>query len=337
LSFELGIRIEIHNLAFILTTAISSATKLKTHHSKLKTVMNVWGIDLGGTKIEAAVLESRENPTVLARQRVPTEADKGYEHIIGQVGRLVEQLHTSCGIEPKRIGIGHPGTLDPHTGHIKNANTTALNGKPFDKDLAAHLGIPVRLANDANCFAVAEAGMGAAHDLKPHAEVVFGVIMGTGVGGGVVVRGQVLNGHQGIAGEWGHNFLDASGGKCYCGQIGCVETVISGPALQRHYLSLTGRSLLMKDIVAADLRGDDPAATATIRRLVEYFGKAMSVVINILDPEVIVLGGGLGNTEKLYTEGVAEVRKYVFNTRLDTIFTPPKLGDSAGVFGAALL
>lgn len=299
--------------------------------------MHLWGLDLGGTKIEGAVLESREIPTLLARQRIPTEADKGYEHIIGQVAKLVDMLKAETGITPARIGIGHPGTLDPNTGAIKNANTTALNGKPFDKDLEQRLGVPVRLANDANCFAVAEALMGAVPEALPKSEVVFGVILGTGVGGGLVVRQKVINGRQGIAGEWGHNFLDESGGPCYCGKTGCVETIISGPALERYYAGLTGQKRNLREIVALAEAGSDPAAGATLDRLIHYFGKAIAVVINIVDPDAIVLGGGVGNIDRLYTDGVAEARKHLFNTRIDTVFLKPKLGDSAGVFGAALL
>ena len=299
--------------------------------------MHIWGIDLGGTKIEAAVLESRTNPKVLARQRIPTEADQGYAHILDQIAKLVDALAGEMGEKPKRIGLGHPGTLDPQTGAIKNANTTALNGKPFDKDLEKRLGIPVRLANDANCFAVAEALLGAVPEVLPSAEVVFGVILGTGVGGGLVVRQQVIHGRQGIAGEWGHNFLDLSGGPCYCGKTGCVETLFSGPALEKYYTSLTGASLRLPEIVARAEAGNDPAATATLDRLIQYFGKAIAVVINIVDPDAIVLGGGVGNIDRLYTDGVAEAGKYLFNTRIDTVFLKPKLGDSAGVFGAALL
>lgn len=299
--------------------------------------MGLWGIDLGGTKIEAAVLESRERPKVLARQRIPTEADRGYEHILGQVVKLVNSLAQETGEKPQRIGLGHPGTLDPQTGLVKNANTTALIGKPFDKDLEKRLGVPVRLANDANCFAMAEALLGAVPEVLPAAEVVFGVILGTGVGGGLVIRQQVLNGRQGIAGEWGHNFLDESGGPCYCGKIGCVETLISGPALARYYASLTGQKLTLPDIVVRAEAGSDPAATATLDRLIHFFGKAIAVVINIVDPDAIVLGGGVGNIDRLYTDGVAEARKHLFNTRIDTVFLKPKLGDSAGVFGAALL
>jgi fructokinase len=296
---------------------------------------NLWGIDLGGTKIEGVILESVANPRVLARLRVPTEATQGYEHIIGQVKKLIGMLSAETGLQPTRLGLGHPGALDPITGVIKNANTTALNGRPFDKDLMAALGIPVKLSNDANCFAVAEALMGAAPQVCPDAEVVFGIIMGTGVGAGVVVRGKVIGGRQGIGGEWGHNLLEEDGAPCYCGKKGCVETVFAGPSLERYYHSLSGTQRKLSDIVA--LAPQDAAAEQTMQRLCQMFGKAVAVVINILDPDVIVIGGGVGNIDRIYTEGVAAAREHVFNPRLDTIFTKPALGDSAGVFGAALL
>lgn len=295
----------------------------------------LFGFDLGGTKIEGAVIKSKDDPSVLARYRVPTEKEGGYQHIMGQIAKVLTQLEKESGLKAEKIGIGTPGTYDPLTGIHKNSNTTCLNGMPFKRDLAEFLKMPVNMANDANCFAVAEANLGAVKDAVPNAEVVFGVIMGTGVGGGVVVNGKVLNGRQGIAGEWGHNFLDASGGQCYCGLEGCVETVISGPALERYYQSLAGKSLKLKDIFQ---RIDhDDVAMMTKNRLIHYFGKAIAYIINILDPDAIVLGGGVGNIDALYTEGVAEAEKYVFNTRLDTVFLKPKLGDSAGVFGAALL
>lgn len=299
--------------------------------------MHLWGIDLGGTKIEGVVLESRAHPRVLARHRIPTEAQEGYEHILDRIALLVEELSRLAGLKPERLGLGHPGTLDPQRGVVKNANTTALIGKPFDRDLQQRLGIPVRLSNDANCFAVAEALMGAVPEVLPQAEVVFGVIMGTGVGGGIVVRGQVIHGQQGIAGEWGHNFLDVEGGLCYCGRVGCVETLLSGPALERFYRQRTGEPLRLPDIVARAEAGVDAAATQTLDRLIHYFGRAIAVVINILDPNAIVLGGGVGNIERLYSDGVVEAGKHLFNPRIDTVFLRPKLGDSAGVFGAALL
>ena len=287
--------------------------------------------------MEGAILQSKANPVVLHRTRIPTEAHNGYEHIIGQVKKLVDMLIKESGLKPTAIGIGHPGTLDPNTGFIKNANTTALIGKPFNKDLEAVLGIPVRLANDANCFAVAEALMGSAAELEKKPEVVFGVIMGTGVGGGWVVHDKVINGKQGIAGEWGHNFPDESGGKCYCGRVGCVETVISGPALERYYAGVSGNKLKLREIADRAISGEDKAAIQTMDRMVHFFGKAMAVVINMVDPDVVVIGGGVGNIDRLYTDGVEEVKKYLFNTRIDTVFMKPKLGDSAGVFGAALL
>ncbi len=287
--------------------------------------------------MEGIVLESRKNPRVLARHRIATEAQYGYEHILSRVVHLVDELTRMSGLKPTRLGVGHPGTIDPQTGVVKNANTTVLIGRPFDKDLQHRLGIPVRLANDANCFAVAEALLGAVPEVIPHAEVVFGVIMGTGVGGGIVVREKVIHGRQGIAGEWGHNFLDAEGGPCYCGKVGCVETLISGPALERFYSKKSGEQRHLVEIAARSEAGMDAAATETMDRLIHYFGKALAVVINILDPDAVVLGGGVGNIHRLYTDGVVEVGKYLFNSRVDTCFLKPKLGDSAGVFGAALL
>ncbi len=297
----------------------------------------LWGLDLGGTKIEGAILKSHARPEVLHRMRISTEAHKGYDHIIGQVSLLINMLSEASGLKPESVGLGHPGTLDPLTGLIKNANTTALNGMPFNADLEKKIGVPVRLANDANCFAVAEALMGGVPKAVPHAEVVFGVILGTGVGGGWVVRDKVISGRQGIAGEWGHNFLDESGGRCYCGRTGCVETVISGPALERYYQSRTLKHLPLREITARAEAGDDDVAVETMDRLIHFFGKAIAIVINIMDPDAIVLGGGVGNIGRLYTDGPNEALKYLFNPRIDTVFLKPELGDSAGVFGAALL
>ncbi|MFN7119568.1 MAG: ROK family protein [Saprospiraceae bacterium] len=300
----------------------------------------LWGIDLGGTKIEGAIIESASNPNTLVRLRIPTEQEGGYQHIVQRIATLVDMMKNESGLTPERIGIGTPGSLNPQSQVMKNCNTTALNGMPLKKDLEAALKIPVAMANDANCFAVAEAVLGVVPDHLPNAEVVFGVIMGTGVGGGVVVRNKVINGRQGIAGEWGHNFLDESGGPCYCGLTGCVENVLSGPALERYYSGLTGTKIKMKDIVNAYYTGNDEAAQKTLQRMTYFFGRAIATVINILDPDAIVIGGGVGNIDLLYSEGVEVAKKHAFNTdvdRLDTLFLKPKLGDSAGVFGAALL
>ena len=297
----------------------------------------LWGIDLGGTKIEGVVIQSKSHPQVISRMRIPTESEKGYGHIIGQIKKLLDLLKNDSGLTPEKIGFGTPGTLDPITQKIKNSNTVCLNGMPFQQDLEQTLGIPVVLANDANCFVLAETQMGVIRDVFPQATVVFGVIMGTGVGGGIVIHGQIIGGRQGIGGEWGHNFLDESGGKCYCGKTGCVETVIAGSSLEKYYQTLSGTRLRLPEIVKRYQEQSDAYAKDTIQRLLTKFGQAISVVINILDPDVVVLGGGVGNIDILYREGVEEVKKHVFNNRLDTIFLKPKLGDSAGVFGAAML
>lgn len=297
----------------------------------------IWGIDLGGTKIEGIILEDRETLRVLKRMRIPTDAHRGYINIVRQIYKLIETLTAEVGIRPGKIGICTPGTLDPISQTMKNCNTTHLNGMPLKRDLENMMGIPIELANDANCFAVAETNLGVIADTLPDAKVVFGAILGTGVGGGIVINGEGLNGRQGIAGEWGHNFLDESGGPCYCGKIGCVENIISGKALEKFYCNLTENPLKLSEVIERHEAGDDEIATQTINRLIHFFGKGMANVVNILDPDAIVLGGGVGNIDLLYSEGVREVEKYVFNNRLETIFLRPKLGDSAGVFGAALL
>jgi predicted NBD/HSP70 family sugar kinase len=297
----------------------------------------LWGIDLGGTKIEGVILESIDNPTPLVRTRVDTESAKGYEHVIGQIARLVVNMQEQSGLKPQAIGIGTPGVLDPTLQTMKNSNTVVLNGQPLQKDLEKNLQIKVALANDANCFALAEAHWGIVKAAAPKARMVFGIIMGTGVGGGIVIDGKIWNGRHGIGGEWGHNFLDESGGPCYCGKTGCVETVISGPATERYYTSLTGQKLKLKEIVARNQDGSDPAATKTIQRLCHFFGKGVSVITNMLDPDVLVIGGGVGNIDALYTDGLAEMGKFIFNNRVEVPLLKPSLGDSAGVFGAAAL
>jgi fructokinase len=298
---------------------------------------NLWGIDLGGTKVEGAILKSATDPHVLFRDRLPTEGHKGYDHIIGQVKLVVEKMQAFAGYKPTRIGIATPGTLDPGLGVMKNSNSTSLNGRALKDDLEKLLGVEFFMANDANCFALAEANMGIAKEKYPTAKVVFGVIMGTGVGGGVVVDGKVINGLQGIGGEWGHNFLDESGGPCYCGKSGCVEKVLAGPALEKYYASISGQQKTMREVYDLYKSGTDPYAKQTIERLIHFFGLALSVIVNILDPDVIVIGGGVGNIDIIYSDGRESLKKYIFNNRLDTPVLKPKLGDSAGVFGAAYL
>lgn len=297
----------------------------------------LWGIDMGGTKIEGAILKAGKKPEVLYRERVPTEAHLGYPHILGQVEKLIQTMEKEAGKLPDRIGFGTPGILDPKKGLMKNCNSVVMNDQPMKQDLERILGTEVLLANDADCFALAETRFGVVRERFPEARVVFGVIMGTGVGGGIVVDGRAIIGLQGIAGEWGHNFLHESGGPCYCGKSGCVENIISGPALERYYFSETGNHKPLKDIVALADSKVDPTAQKTMLRLVEFFGKSLSVIINILDPDVIVVGGGVGNIDLLYDRGRDEVAKFVFNDRLETPIVKPILGDSAGVFGAAFL
>jgi predicted NBD/HSP70 family sugar kinase len=297
---------------------------------------HLWGIDLGGTKVEGAILDT-ESLEVVARTRIPTEQQHGYRHIIGQITKLVSMLKAETGLSPEVIGIGTPGSTDPKTGTLKNSNTVCLNGEPLHEDLQKALNLPVKMANDANCFALAETRMGVVPEVCPDARLVFGVIMGTGVGGGIVIHNQVWNGRMGIGGEWGHTFMDESGGPCYCGDIGCTEQVISGPALERFYHGISGNKLKMKDIVVKYRDRSDDHAIKTMERLMHFFGRGLSNVINVLDPDVVVLGGGVGNIDELYTSGLESLEKHIFNTRFETIVARPKLGDSAGVFGAAFL
>lgn len=294
----------------------------------------LWGIDLGGTKIEAAIIDLTRPDIALYRRRVPTEAEKGYGHILAQIKKLVEELEALSGMRrAKKIGFGTPGVTDSVTGKLKNSNTQCLNGHTLREDLSVALNVQTVLANDANCFALAEAKLGAARGKK----VVMGLILGTGVGGGVVVNGQLIEGLHGITGEWGHNTLRGEEAPCYCGKKGCNETVFSGPALEHFYQKKTGEHLSLSKIVQRAEAGE-AAAQETLKRLQEKFAEAIAVPINILDPDAIVIGGGVDNIELLYKEETRQkILPYVFNNELKTPFLKPTLGDSAGVFGAAML
>jgi fructokinase len=287
------------------------------------------GIDLGGTKVEGVVLDAEHRPVL--RRRIATESEHGYLHIVERVGALADEL---LGFAPqcRAIGVGTPGAVSSRTGRMKNCNTVCLNGEDLPADLARRLGRQVIVENDANCFALAEAAAGAGRG----ASVVFGVIMGTGVGGGVVVDGKLRRGLQNIAGEWGHHSLDPDGPRCYCGRRGCVERYISGPAVEQAYEEAAGVSIPLEQIVMRARAGEGHARTV-FDRLIDAFGRALANVVSILDPDVIVLGGGLSKIEELYTEGRRAVAQYVFNDELRTPILRPVLGDSAGVIGAALL
>src|SRR5438876_10940461 len=291
--------------------------------------MRVLGVDLGGTKIEGAVLDETLRP--VHRVRVATERERGYDHILDRVAEVVAALRPHAP-EAGVVGSGTPGSLSARDGTLKNSNTTCLNGRPVHADLEQRLGLPVRLENDANCFALAEARDGAALGRA----LVFGVILGTGVGGGLVIDGRVRAGPQHIAGEWGHHAIDPSGPACYCGQRGCVETMISGPALEVAYRAAGGSPATAAEVAARAAAGE-PRATAVVDRYLDRFGRALANVINILDPDVVVLGGGVSRLDALYTQGREAVARYVFNDELRTPIVPNRLGDSAGVIGAALL
>ena len=295
---------------------------------------NVWGIDLGGTKIEGVILDASERHKALHRLRVPTEPGRGYDHIVAQIGRVVAELEEASQCRrPNKIGVGTPGTTEPGTGLLKNSSTTCLNGRPLRANLSSALGVETIVANDANCCALAEATLGAARGYS----VVLGLIIGTGVGGGIVVNGRLIEGCHGIAGEWGHNPICNENTPCYCGRSGCVETVIAGPSLERYYREHGGEDLRLPEIAHRASKGERLAG-ATLERLCDKFGEAIAAVINILDPDAIVIGGGVGNLDLLYSEHVKQaVRRHLFYSELRTKFLRPQLGDSAGVFGAAML
>lgn len=289
------------------------------------------GIDLGGTKIEGVVLDDADG-RIVERRRVPTGAERGYEAIVDTVGGLCEALRAAVPGCAEAVGVGTPGAVSTRTGRMKNCNTTCLNGRDLPGDLARRLGTPVIVENDANCFALAEARAGAGRG----ARVVFGVILGTGVGGGLVLDGRLWSGPQHIAGEWGHHAIDPGGPACYCGRRGCVETFISGPAVERRYVTLGGAAARM-DAIVDRARAGEAIARQVVDEFLDRFGRALANLITILDPDCVVLGGGVSKTDELYTAGRAAVARYVFNDELRTPIVRPQLGDSAGVIGAAWL
>jgi fructokinase len=291
------------------------------------------GVDLGGSKIEVAAFNGL---SALARRRIATPQGD-YLGTVMAVAGLVEAIENELG-QRGTVGIGIPGTESAQTGLIKNANSTCLIGKPLKRDLQAVLQREVRLANDANCFALSEAVDGAGQG----AETVFGVILGTGVGGGIVIREQALTGANGIAGEWGHNALpnpsaaELAGSACYCGRSGCVETWLSGPGMQRDHLAVTGTTADPATIAASAAAGD-AACQATLQRYAERLARALAVVINILDPQVIVLGGGLSNIDHLYDAVPRLWLPHVFSDHIATRLKKHHHGDASGVRGAAWL
>ncbi|MCC2657032.1 MAG: hypothetical protein K0Q76_2140 [Panacagrimonas sp.] len=295
------------------------------------------GIDLGGTKTEGIVMGAGSE--ILQRRRVPTPGND-YPGQIDAIRRLVTELETAVDRHDLPVGIGHPGAISPATGLIKNANSTCLNGRPLTRDLERALGRTPRLANDADCLAVSEQADGAAAGARS----VFAVILGTGVGGGIVIDGRLLGGPNAIAGEWGHNPLpwprpdwgEVPGPAHWDGRSGAIEAWLSGPGLAADHARVTGDALAGERIVAGAEQGD-PACAATLDRYEDRLARSLATVINLLDPEVVVLGGGLSRIERLYRNLPGLLSRWVFSDRVDTRVVPPRHGDSSGVRGAAWL
>ena len=288
---------------------------------------NKLGIDLGGTKIEAVIINDAFQ--VVERKRVPTNREEGYDAILGRIVKLANELMEVGNVDGP-IGICSPGAIDFQTGTLKNSNTVCLIDKPLKSDLESALSLPILMENDANCFALAEAILGAAKDYR----LVFGVVLGTGCGGGVVINKNIHRGPNHISGEWGHHVLFPNGKDCYCGNKGCTESYISGTALEKEWKALTGEFKRVTDII------DEKAYLAHPEwkeNFINYFGAALANVIDILDPDAVVLGGGLSKIDMLYTEGKDSIAKATFSKTVVTPILKNKLGDSAGVFGAAML
>ena len=283
------------------------------------------GVDLGGTKTEAVLLD--ENFNVIKRKRIPTPQND-YQKILDSISSLV--LDISKNVTDFSLGVCTPGAISKQTGLIKNSNTQCLIDKSLKEDLENKLGKKISIENDANCFAMAEATLGAGINF----DLIFGVILGTGVGGGIVINKKLHSGRTNIGGEWGHHTLHRNGNLCYCGKHGCVETYISGPALENHWKKLSGKSQSLKEILP---NIDNEHGKKWKDEFLENFGYGLANVIDILDPDAIILGGGLSNIDFLYTEGKESVYSKVFSDLVDTPILKNELGDSAGVFGACML
>jgi fructokinase len=324
-------------------------------HRRMREVVSL-GVDIGGTKLEAAVVRrsvAGAQFEVLSRLRIPTDRDRGYDAILAATLGLIQSCANEAGVDPQGvpIGVGMPGSVSRVSGLVKNSNTACLNGRPFRQDLSARLGQVVAFENDANCFAIAEARFGAAREHL--AGVIFGVILGTGCGGGVVVRGRVWGGPQGLGGEWGHHAVGpwrrpgvdaiAAGPgaglserrRCACGKFGCLELYVSGGGVESEYQRRSGTARPLPEII--ERRFTDQHAGLLVDELLEAFGRGLANVIDVLDPSIVVLGGGVSNLDPLYSEGRDRVARYVFNDELTTPILKHELGDSAGVLGAALL
>jgi len=291
------------------------------------------GVDLGGSKTEVIVLDPGQRP--IYRERVVTPASS-YVEILTMLADLVEAIQAKLKFDMS-IGVGIPGAISPASGLLRNSNTVCMNGQPFLSDLQDRLGREVRIENDANCFALSEALGGAARNYR----VVFGVIIGTGTGGGIVIDGKLLNGPHSISGEWGHNPLpwqrnEDGAPTCYCGKTACIETFLAGPGFAHNYKMRSGNSVTSEDIIAAATAGDI-ACSAMLDLYHDQMARALAHVINILDPQAIVLGGGMSNIDSIYRQVPRLLRNYVFSDFVETPILQAERGDASGVYGAALL
>jgi len=313
---------------------INPMTKNKMpDNQSLKSPKYQIGIDLGGTKIEVILLTDTGEEIFRQRAATPVDTLDNYQNVLIKIHDLVRQsLAQIPSTDNYTIGVGIPGTLDQAIGIVQNANTTWLAGHNFKDDLEKHLHKEVFMENDANCFTLAEALNGAAKDYH----LVFGIIMGTGCGGGLCINGKLHSGNHGIAGEWGHFTIDPNGKKCYCGNIGCIDTILTGPGISKSYEILTGSEIPAEQIVE-NARNHDEESQQIFDQFLDNFGRSVGGLISLLDPDAIVLGGGLSNIPELYTVGIQYIQKYAFHKKVRTPILKNELGDSAGVFGAAWL
>lgn len=293
--------------------------------------MNKLGIDLGGTKIEGIVLD--ENDQEIYRKRIPNGKEKGYENILDNILHIYKDLCGHTTSETHTLGLGTPGSISKQTGLLSTSNILCMNGKAFQEDLKNKLGHNIIVENDANCFALAEALIGAGKGKG----IVFGIIIGTGCGGGLIIDGKVIRGLRENAGEWGHHTINYNDGPEWSSGVdGVIEAYISGTGVQKRYETKYGQSLAMADIVYNYRKGEDNAVDI-FNEFLEHLGISISNLIKFIDPDVIVMGGGLSNIDEIYTEGLERVKKYVFDQNLYTPIVKNEYGDSAGVFGAALI
>jgi predicted NBD/HSP70 family sugar kinase len=298
---------------------------------------NLWGCNLGNSTIEGVILKSAHAPEMIFSTQLPTESDQGYEHVLRQVKALIQQMEAAAGYRPARLGLATPGTLMTSTGLLKNTNIDCLEGRPLVADLADQLCVLTTVGNDANCLTLGETRLGVVAERFPDAQMVFGILMDRGIGGGLVVNGRIVRGNNGIAGEWGHIYLNpAEPHPCFCGKRGCIESILSVPALERFYQEICGTPRPLAEIVSRADAGDQ-AARATLQRLTNFFGHALSILVNVLDPDVIVIGGQTSTIGRLYTEGPHVIASYVIDHHFETPVVQAKLGTWGMAQGAALL